>query len=179
MKNLLYGLFALALCSCGGQPAGKPAGLLAENDFESLDGWASGVINPSLNKEKAHSGVYSVKVNPGIDYSLGYNNQLGKVSATRIHKLRVHAWVNVPNDKATTLVVTEVKNPGQDKSIMWDGIDMIQEGKSKGFNKWIEVDKTLTLPESINYNSQLLFYLWRGGSTQPTYMDDVQLSQAD
>ena len=178
MKNILYSLLAIALFSCS-RSSEKPAGLLAENDFESLDGWSNGGANASLNKEKAHSGAYSVKVTPGLDYSMGFSNQLGKVSATRVKSIKVHAWVNVPNDKATTVLVTEIKNPGQDKSALWEGIDMAKEAKSKGFNKWIEVDKTITLPETVNYNSQILLYLWRGNSTQPTYMDDVQLLQAD
>jgi hypothetical protein len=178
MKKLLYAVLALAMCSCGGSEK-KPAGLLVENDFEAMDGWANGCINGSLNKEKAHSGVYSVKVNPGQDYSLGYSNQLGKLSPTRMQKFKVHAWVHVSNDKEAAVLVTEVKNPGQDKSVFWDGLDMLKEGKAKGFNKWVEVEKTYDLPESVNYNSQLLVYLWRGSSTQPVYMDDVQLLKAD
>jgi hypothetical protein len=179
MRNLLYGVLALALVSCGEKAANKPAGLLAENDFESLDGWSSGVNNPSLTKEQAHSGVYSVKVNPGIDYSLGYNNQLGKVSATRIHKMKLHAWVRLPNDKTTVLLVGEVKNEGAPKSVVWEGLDLLKEAQTKGFDKWIEVEKTFDLPESVTYNSQLLVYLWRGGSTQPAYLDDLQISRVD
>jgi hypothetical protein len=179
MKNFLYALLALAMFSCGGSSADKPADLLAANDFESLDGWSNGGANASLNKEKAHSGAYSVKVNPGLDYSMGYTNQLGKLSSTRLKKIKVHAWLFVPNDKATAALVTEIKTPGQDKSTLWDGIDMVKEGKSKGYNKWIEIDKTFDVPESANYNSQLLFYLWRGSSTQPVYMDDVQLTRVN
>lgn len=178
MKNFLYAFIGLALVSCGGS-SDKPKGLLIENDFEAMDGWANGCTNASLNKEKAHSGAYSVKVNPGLDFSMGYSNQLGKLSSTSMRKVTVHAWVHVPNDKAPAVLVTEVKNPGQDKSVFWDGMDMVKEGKAKGFNKWIEVEKTYDLPESTNYNSQLLVYMWRGSSSQPVYMDDVQLIKAD
>lgn len=177
MKKLLYGLLAVTLAACS--QGSKPAGLLTENDFEELDGWANGATNASLNKEKAHSGVYSIKVNPGLDYSMGYSNTLGKLSPARVGKLKLHFWAFVPNDKATAVVVTEVKNPGQEKSALWEGINLAEEGKSKGFNKWVEVDKELTLPADANYNSQLLVYMWRGSSTQPVYLDDVQLSKAD
>jgi hypothetical protein len=179
MRNLLYGVLALALFSCADKSVDKPAGLLAENDFESIDGWTSGVNNPSLTKEQAHSGVYSVKVNPGIDFSLGYNNQLGKVSATRIHKIKLHAWVRLPNDKTSVLLVAEVKNTEEAKSLVWDGLDLLKEAQAKGFDKWIEVERTFDLPESATYNSQLLVYLWRGGSTQPAYLDDLQISRVD
>lgn len=178
MKKVLYALLAVALFSCGGSKE-KPKGLLIENDFEAMDGWANGCTNASLNKEKAHSGVYSLKVNPGMDFSMGYSNQLGKLSPSRVKKMKVHAWVFVPNDKALATLVTEMKNPGEEKSAFWDGIDLVKEAKVNGFNKWIEVEKTQELPESANFNSQLLFYLWRGSSTQPVYMDDVQLIKAD
>lgn len=178
MKNALYALLALALVSCGGSGS-KPKDLLTENDFESLDGWSNGGANASLNKEKAHSGVYSVKVAPGLDYGMGFGNQLGKISSTKVQKIKIHAWAFVPNDKAVAVMVVETKNPGEEKSTLWDGTNMAETGKSKGFNKWIEVDKTLDLPGSTNYNTQLLVYLWRGSSTQPVYLDDVQISRAD
>lgn len=178
MKKILYGTLLLAVAACG-RNSGDSKNRLAFNDFESLDGWSSGVVNPSLNKEEAHSGVYSVKVNPGIDYSLGYNNEVGKISNARLQKIHIHAWAKVPNDKAVGVLVTEVKNEGEDKSALWDGLNMVEEAKAKGFNKWIEIDKTLNLPESLKYNSRLLVYLWRGSSSQPVYLDDLEISRAD
>lgn len=178
MKNLLYGLLALAVVSCG-RSSGKAANVLTENNFEQLDGWMNGSTSTSLTQEKAHSGTYSVKVNPGIDYSLGYNSTLGKLSSARLNKVKLHGWVFVPNDKATAVLVTEVKNPGQDKSALWEGISMKERGGVDGFNKWIEVERDLTLPQSTTYNSQILVYLWRGDSSQPVYLDDVQLLKAE
>lgn len=179
IKNFCCGLLALGLFSCGGHPAAQAANELAGNDFESLDGWMNGVSNPSLTKEKAHSGVYSVKVDPAIDYSLGYNNQLGKISPTRVSKVKVHAWVNLPNDNTPVKLVIELRNPTEPKLALWDSIDLLEAAKSKEFNKWIEVEKTIALPPSTTYDSQLLIYMWRSGSTQPAYLDDLQILRAD
>jgi len=180
MKNLLYGLLALGLFSCGGDhTSDKPADELASNDFESIDGWTGGTPSPSLTKEKAHSGIYSVKVDPTIDYSLGYNNQLGKLSAVRVKKIKIHGWINLPNSQTPVTLVVEVKKPGEPKNLLWDGLDLLKEAKGKSFNKWIEVEKTFTLPENTTFDSQLLVYMWRGSSSQPAYLDDLQITKVE
>ncbi len=178
MKKLLYGLMTLSCIACG-RTENKPAGLMTSNDFEESEGWMSGAVNASLTKDKAHSGVYSVKVAPGLDYSLGYNGTLGKLSSSRLEKIKLHAWIFLPNDKATAKLVTEVKNPGQEKGVVWDGVDLVERGKVDGFNKWIEVEKIVPLPKEVNSESQLLVYLWRGDSSEPVYVDDLQLLKAD
>jgi hypothetical protein len=179
MKNVLCGLLAFGLLSCGSHESGKPDNELASNDFESLDGWMNGVTSPSLTKEKAHSGVYSVKVDPSIDYSFGYSNQLGRVSAERVTKVKLHAWVNLPNENTPVTLVLELKNPGDPKPVLWDGLDLLKEAKAKGVNKWIEVEKTVDLPESAAFTSQLGVSMWRGSSTQPAYLDDLQILRAN
>jgi hypothetical protein len=178
MKKLLFSLMALSCIACG-RTENKPEGLLTANDFEESDGWLNGVVSASLTKDKAHSGAYSVKVAPGLDYSLGYNGTLGKISSSRLEKLKIHAWVYLPSDKATAKLVTEVKNAGQEKSAVWDGFDLVERGKVDGFDKWVEVEKIVPLPSEVNSESQLLVYLWRGDSSQPVYLDDIQLLRAE
>ncbi|MFD1467497.1 hypothetical protein ACFQ48_04605 [Hymenobacter caeli] len=180
MKKLFYPWLALALGACGGQTASTTAGQLATNDFESMDGWMSGATNPSLTKEKAHSGVFSVKIDPAVEYSLGYNNLLGKMSASRLRKIKLHCWVFLPNEKASAVLVTDVQTPGVAKSVLWDGFDLLKEVKAKSaLNQWAEVEHTVEIPETAAYTSKMLVYLWRGGSTQPVYLDDLQILQAD
>jgi hypothetical protein len=179
MKNLLYGLLALGMFSCGGASSSKPANELTSNDFESIDGWTGGVPSASLTKEKAHSGVYSVKVDPTIDYSLGYNNQIGKLSPVRVKKIKIHAWINLPSSQTPVTLVVEIKKPGEPKNLLWDGVDLLKEVKPKGFNKWVEVEKTFDLPENTTFDSQLLVYMWRGSSNQPAYLDDLQITKVE
>lgn len=179
MKYLLYAALALALGSCGGSDATKPANLLASNDFESLDGWLGGEVGPSLTKEQAHSGVYSVKVDPKVDYSMGYSNPLGRLSSSRITKLKLHGWVFLPSDQAGAQLIIQLLNPNDPKPLVYDGLDLLNEGKAKGYNKWIEFEHVVPIPEAATYNSQLKIYLWKAASAQPVYLDDLQLERQD
>lgn len=181
MKKLLYALLPLALASCGGASTKTPANQLAFNSFDQLEGWTNGApANPSLTKDKAHSGDYSVKVAPGIDYSLGYNDQLGHLSAARVAKIRLHGWVFLPNDKAGVVLVTEVGNPGEPKPLNWDGLDLLKEAKDKSsLNQWLEIDHTVDIAPAANYLSVMKVYLWRSSSSQPAYLDDLQILKAD
>ena len=179
MKHLLYAALALALGSCGGSEATKPANLLASNDFESLDGWTGGEVSPSLTREQAHSGVYSVKVDPKVEYSLGYANPLGRLSNSRIAKLKLHGWLFLPSAQAGAQLITQLQNPNDPKSLVYDGLELLNEGKAKGYNKWIEFERVVPIPAAATYNTQLKIYLWKAASTQPVYLDDLQLERQD
>ncbi len=179
MNKLLCSLLALGLAACGGAAPTPPADQLAANDFEHLDGWLNGNTPASLTQEKAHSGVYSVKVDPATDYSLGYTNQLGRISTGRMRKIKLRAWVFLPNDQATAALVTEIKTPDPTKNL-WDNFDLGKEATTKsGFNKWLEVEHTVDVPATAVFNSTLQVYLWRNGSSQPVYLDDLQILRAD
>ncbi|WP_210514273.1 carbohydrate binding domain-containing protein [Hymenobacter terricola] len=179
MKLLFYLVLALSLAACNDEvpKTQKLAGQLTFNDFETVDGWASGTPIPSLTSEKAHSGTFAVKVAPGIDYSLGYNNLLGKVGGNKLRKLRVQAWVFVPNAQSSAVLVTQLRDEAAQKDLMWEGLSLSKEAKE--VNRWVKVEKVVTLPETATYNNRLLVYLWRNNSSQPAYLDDLQLSWAD
>ncbi|MEJ7661965.1 MAG: hypothetical protein WKG07_21535 [Hymenobacter sp.] len=44
---------------------------------------------------------------------------------------------------------------------------MLNEGKAKGYNKWIEFEHVVPIPEAATCNSQLKIYLWKAASAQP------------
>jgi hypothetical protein len=175
MKNLLFGLLALGLLSCGSNGDTHAANELASNDFEHLDGWLGGDASPSLTREKAHSGLYSVKVDPTIDYSMGYNNQLGRISDTRIRKIKLRAWVFLPSSRTPVSLVTEIKKPNEAKAILYNSYNLEEALHTKGYNHWVEVENTINVPETATYDSRILVYLWRGNSNFPAYFDDFQL----
>lgn len=179
MKHLLYAALAFTLWGCGGATPSHSDNVLASNDFESLDGWIGGEVGPSLTKDQAHSGVYSVKVDPKVEYSMGYANPLSRLSSSRVQKLKLHGWVFLPSDKAGAQLVTQLQNPGDPKPLLWDGMDLLSEGKAKGYNKWIEFEHVIPVPEASTYNTQLKIYLWKANSAQPVYLDDLQLERQD
>jgi hypothetical protein len=179
MKNLFFSLLAVGFSACSSSSSVKSADVLASNDFEQLDGWLGSAATPSLNRERAHSGEYSVKVDHNIDYSLGYKNQLGLLSPTRLHKIKIHCWVFLTNSKTAVALVTDIRNPDSAKSIVHDSYELAKVTKPKGYHQWVEVEHTIDLPKTVTYNSQLVVYMWRANSPEPAYLDDLQILKAE
>lgn len=179
MKKWLGILLTASLAGCGGESTTTPANQLASNNFESVDGWMGDIPLPSLTKEKAHSGIYSVSVRPGVDYSLGYSNILGRMSASRPEKLKLSAWVFVPSAQSNTQLVIELKDPTRptDNTLLWQGLALKTEVKK--FNEWQQIEKVITVPPTAKATSSFKLYLWRTDSNQPVYLDDVVLSLAN
>lgn len=141
-------------------------------DFDSLIGW---IPDPStVTQEKAHSGRYSLKVEPGHDFSLTYSAVLGQLSSTRIRGVKVDAWAYMPNKDAAAMLTFVVKDVAGGKDILNDYLKLPEQVKEYG--KWVKVSKEITLPPATNYSSQIVVYLWRAGATGPAYIDDIQLT---
>lgn len=173
-------LAALVLSSCSQAPVNAPAeaDLLVSGGFENLDGWLADVpALATLTHDKAHSGSYSTRVSPEHEFSLGYSNQLSKLSPNWPARLTIGAWVLLPNAQATAKLVTEVKGPDNTTpSLLWEGLDLTKTVKV--FNDWQYVERTITLPATARADSRLLVYLWRADSQQPVYLDDLKISLA-
>jgi hypothetical protein len=178
MRKLLYTVMLLGLVACGESKTEIPANMLVHNDYESVDGWLldAGKPIPSLTKDRAHSGRFSIRVDQANEYSLGYTNQLGRISTSKLKKIKVHAWINVPNNRAGAALVVQVEGDGG-KSLFWEGISLTDA--TKDYNKWTEMTKVLTLPDNLAYNNLLKVYLWRSGSNQPVYLDDLEITSVD
>jgi hypothetical protein len=179
MKKYLYAVLTLAtVASCGGSKDGdKPANLLASNDFEAFDGWVGAEAMPTLTKEKAHSGSYSVMARPGAEYSNGYNNTLNKLSPIKLNKIKIHGWVYLPTTQTPAVLVTSLTDPAQPKPLLWDGLALSKE--VKWANKWVEVEKEITLPANSAPTNRLYVYLWSGGAPTPVFLDDLEILRAE
>lgn len=178
MKKLFYACFALVLTACGDKVAKIPADQLASNDFESIDGWVGDNVSPSLTKEKAHSGRYAIKVDPNIEYSMGYSNQLGRLSASKLHKIKVHAWVNIPATDPKAVLVVQVTDPtNPSANLLWNGINLAEQVKAR--NKWVEIEKEVVLPDNLNYAHKIGVYLWRTSVPNTVFMDDLTISKVE
>ncbi len=158
-------------CSRGDAKSEADPNQLFATGFENLEGWV--IPNPSLTREKAHSGLYSVKTDPNIEYSLTYNNELGRLSPQRLNKFRLTAWVF--NDKAepAQLVLQITRSAEDNSNVLYEKIDLSQAVKA---GEWTEVSKEITLPAEAAANNPIKIYLWRSGSTLPTYLDDLALT---
>lgn len=163
------------LTACGGDNAKTAAGsAAAENDFEHLAGWG---VDPSLlSREQAHSGVYSISVDPNREFSLTYENALGQLSAQKFKKVRLNAWVYLLSPKGNGGVLgMQITDPAQgNKAIGGDGINLGETVKE--YNKWVEVSKDMVLPETVTSANHIKVFLWRGVATQAIFADDIRLT---
>ncbi len=182
MKKHFYLALALAgLVSCGdGSGADHPANLLASNDFEAMEGWnGDAPTPPSLTREKAHSGNYAMRVGPDVEYASGYIGALGKLSPTRLSKVQVKAWVYVPGGEPAAALITQVMDPATPGAppLLWDGLPLSKSVSKR--SEWVQIEKTLTLPATVNPNCKLYVYLWRGTSPAVAYIDDMQILRVE
>jgi hypothetical protein len=169
--------FALVLSSCADKPKVQPlVELAASNDFEQLVGWVGNY--PSLNtltKEKAHSGVYSTTVRPSMDFSISFSSALSAVSMRRPKKIIVSAWVLLPSEQANAKLVAEIKTADAAGTMLfYQATELAKEVKK--FNEWQQVEKTIELPANVPATGLLQIYMWRAGSNEPVFMDDIKIS---
>ncbi len=172
VKNVFFALSLLALTACGGESETVDKNVLMHTDFDSLNGWIP--ASPSLTKERAHSGQYSLKVDKGQEFSLTYSAALGQLSSSRIRSIRVDAWVYLTNKdaKARWGVITKEVAGGKDLSS--DGFDL--QSQVKEFGKWTKVSQEFKLPAEATYTSQLVMFMWGPGLNVPVFVDDMQVT---
>ncbi|MVN76384.1 hypothetical protein GO988_08610 [Hymenobacter sp. HMF4947] len=176
----LVGSLGLLAAGCGGKSDGADADgkVLLRNDFDNLAGWLGTAPQPSLTRERAHSGQYSIKVDANTEFSLGYASTLGQMSEERITKIKVDAWVLAPNAEAGGLLVTHVGDaPPATKPMLWDGFDVVQAANQK-YGDWAHVSKVIDIPAEANANTNFGIYLWRNKGNATTYIDDLVITVA-
>ncbi len=179
MRKLLYLLSVATIAACGDKNEVPSAKQLASNDFEAVEGWMGDNTPSSLTKEKAHSGRYASKVDPGVEYSIGYNNLLGNLSASRLQKIKVQGWVNLPSAESGAMLVASITDPANPtaKPIMWEGVKLTEQVKS--FNEWVKVEKEFTLPDNITYANKISIYMWRTGNPEAAFLDDLVIEKVE
>jgi hypothetical protein len=183
MNYLLLALAsAAALSGCSRDTPAFPAkDAVMHNDFESTAGWVADAT--SLSTEQAHSGRFSLKVDPTHPYSLTYYSLLGQLSEVHIRGVRIEAWAYAPSHTASANVRLSIglnDAPGG-KLLLGDGISFGSQVTEDG--KWVKVSKDFIFPPKANYSSQLVMYLWNGGNAGPgagpAYLDDIQLTNIE
>lgn len=173
MKNFFFvaALASLAACSSGDDAKVDP-NVLTKTSFEEVSGW--GIDPTTLTKERAHTGVYAMRVDKDHEFSLTYDVVMGKVSPRKIKKMNLHGWVFLPTDKTAAILGIQITDPDQgNKEVFGDGVKM--QETVKDYNKWVEVDKDIELPATIAPTHHLKMFLWRAGAADPVYVDDLTL----
>ncbi len=178
MKNIaaLLGLALLGACSSDNKSGtAADAKTITFNDFEAVAGWS---IDPGLlDKGRAHSGQYAIKVDKDHEFSLTFDLPLGQVSPRKFRIVHLEAWAFRASEKATGFLGVQVVEPSTGQQVFLDGIKLLDADKTP--NKWVAVSKDIALPDNITSAQHLRFALWRAGSEDTVLLDDVKLSIKD
>lgn len=164
---------SFASCSKNEETITKGA-LVSRNDFESVLGWG-GNTDVSVTTDRAHSGKYAVKVGPQNEFGYTYIQTLGKMSTAKAKTVTVSAWVWMPSaQSASQLVLSITRSPERNTPVFYGSIGLPTVVKK--FKNWQQVSQTFTLPDSVQSANQLKCYLWRTGTNENVYADDITLS---
>lgn len=147
--------------------------IITINDFESVMGWNANT--ETIDKGRAHSGNYAIKVDQAHEFSLTYDAVLGEVTPAKPKTLHLEAWAFLASDKSTGILGIQIMEPGADnKQIYGDGIKLGEAVKS--YQEWVQVSKDFVLPEDITSAQHIRLSLWRADASDLVLVDDVKLS---
>lgn len=183
MKSLatLLGLLLLSACSGGaGRPPRLDDSVVTFNDFESGGGWSSDPAhhNPGLvQKGRAHSGRYALRVDGNHEYSLTFAMPLGRIREAKFRKLRLEAWAFMPSERATASLGLQLLSPDYSQQLFSDDIKLREAVHTYG--QWVPIGKDVTLPDSVAPGQQLRLFMWRADATDEVLLDDVMLRILD
>jgi hypothetical protein len=174
MKKLFLLLPLAALTACGSDNSKSEASdkdLLMSSNIDDMVGWQADVN--ALTKGEAHSGEYCLRVDQNREFSPGYNAIIGKLASNRPRAIKLEAWTYATDKNATGKLEFVIKDSGNGQEFLHDQTRIDQVGS---FGKWEKLSKTITLPATANYNSQIFIYVSRAGGTSPAFVDDISLT---
>lgn len=147
--------------------------VLTTADFEQSIGWGD-ADGKSLTTDKAHSGRWSVRVQPDVPYGYTYARPLGELSTTPMLRLQLDAWaLRVSAGSTAQLVVQVVASKTDETNVFYYALPLATAVPT--FGEWTAVHVPINLPTTASGDNRLKVYLWNGTATSPTYLDDVTL----
>ncbi|MDO7847952.1 hypothetical protein Q5H92_16420 [Hymenobacter sp. M29] len=166
---LAAGLLAAA---CSGSDGGKWVGdYVTVNDFEAVRGWSDA---SALTRDHAHSGQYATYVDPGREYGITYDLPLGEASVHTLKGVAVEAWAYLPSPQAKATLEVQVPLPGEGNRMGFADRLVLAEQVTEG-GKWMRVRKEFAFPAGLPAEAHLRIFLWRGGSAETAYLDDLKV----
>jgi hypothetical protein len=144
---------------------------IARNDFEMLDGWG-GCSSPSLTKERAHSGKYSVKVDKDVEFSLGFDKVIWELVPNKPKKLKLTTWVYLPSAEGKAILGFNLINENNQDA---GGASIKLEEEVKEYKEWVKIERTIDVPKEVTQNYKVRSFLWRASASVPVYMDDMTI----
>jgi hypothetical protein len=175
MKKIivLLSLTVLGACSSNTEDDIPIDKIITTNDFESVIGWNANT--GTIDKGRAHSGKYAIKVDQDHEFSLTYDVALGEVTPRKPRILHLKAWAFLGGYQSTGVLGIQIMEPGvDDKQVFSDGIKLIEAVKS--YKKWVQISKDIVLPDNVTAAQHIRLSLWRADASDLILIDDVSLS---
>ncbi len=174
MHYILFFICGLALMGCTSYADRE--NILAANNFDGLEGWAE--PHASITSERSHSGKYSMKVDAGTEYSLSFNQLLGKITNRKPRKIKVELWTYIPGSHARARFVVNISDPQTNESRFSQDFNLID--KTSDYRRWVRIAKILELPETIKLSDKMSCFLWRPEQTnEAVFIDDLLITILD
>lgn len=172
----LLGIALLGSCSSDkGASLEVDANTITANDFESLAGWNNDPA--ALDRGRAHSGQYAIKVDNNREFSLTFDSPLMLVSQRKFKTVVMEAWAYLPSERSTGVLGIQIIDPVTGQQAYGDGIKLGEAVKS--YKKWVPVTKEFVLPSNLNTTHHIRFSLWRADATDVVLIDDFKVSIKD
>lgn len=149
---------------------------LAHTDFEGFKGWAPALL-PNLATEKAHSGKFSIRVDPQHQYSATFRAELGQLVSHRPRRITLGAWVWVPSFLDDASFVVAISNPSDpDHPVFRKEVFLNDSGPFEAW-KWVSRDLNIPMDMYFSSRSQLIVYLLAKNTQSAVYADDLLLTE--
>jgi hypothetical protein len=147
--------------------------ILFENDIEKRDtAW----LNPDVRvTEKAHSGMYSSKVDKNNPYSTGIRKNLKEVAYHKNTVIRASGWFFVPEKGSDSYFAISFVAGGKSLNFNPFGLDRYMQN----FGQWEHHTFEMYMPKfhekTENDPSALVELYYFNGSEVPCYVDDLKI----
>lgn len=176
----LLSLVLLGACSTNQLDSSLDANTITFNNFEAGGGWSfdAGRNDPLLlDKGRAHSGQYAIKVDQNHEFSLTFDMPLVLIRPKKFKIVHLDAWVFMPSDRATGVLGLQVIAPETGQQVYGDGVKLRDAVKT--YKEWVPVSQDFTLPDTVTPLQHLRFSVWRADASDFVLVDDVKLSIKD
>ena len=182
MPRFCCGLLLTLLAACQSppvSPGSAAAGetLITRNDFEASVGWGDTPASPALTTEVAHSGSWSEKVGPGIEYAQTYHQQVGRMVERRPRRLKMSGWFYFPDLRSHPMLVLQVVKADGGGDLVWQGLDVARYVQIP--NQWTYAERIVDVPAAVGALDECRFFLWQSAPTTAAYADDLELRVAE
>jgi len=167
MKHFVYIILsAIILQSCS---SGTKAEKWFSTDFENVS--IFGRRSAALSISKSSSGLVSTFVDETNEYSYGGEFKIKDISKISPKECIIQAKLYSGAPSPDAMIVFEIKRPGEEKTLFWNGITLKDKVTAPG--QWMDIEEKFTLVNGLLPDDEVKIYLWRNAAKAPVFMDDL------